>query len=182
MAATPSTMIPIGTTMPSFSLPDAKEIMRSPSSTTSGTLVVFMCNHCPFVIHVAKVLSEMHAKCETAGIEMYGINSNDIEAYPDDRPEQMVKTASKYDWTFPYLFDATQEVAKLFGAVCTPDVFLYDRNMKLFYRGQLDDSRPDDDSIPDGRDLQHAIDQMIDGNPPPSEQKPAIGCSIKWRQ
>jgi len=181
MAATPSSMIPLGTTMPSFSLPDAHGTMHVPASTSRGVLIVFMCNHCPFVLHIAEVLVSIHLKCQTAGIEMFGINSNDVKAYPDDGPQQMMTTANRYGWAFPYLIDESQAIARAFGAVCTPDVFLYDRNHRLYYRGQVDDTRPRSGTKSDGDDLLCAIERLIAGDTPPGGQKPAIGCNIKWK-
>ena len=181
MVVTPSAMIQLGTQMPPFSLSDANGNSWSPTDGTS-TLVVFMCNHCPYVIHVAELLETMNQTCREHGIAMCGINSNDVEAYPDDSPEMMLETAAKYNWTFPYLFDETQEVAKQFGATCTPDVFLFDGDGILYYRGQFDASRPNDGTTANGSDLTSAMQQMVDGNPPPEDQKPAVGCNIKWKQ
>ena len=180
MAQTPSAMIPLHTTMPEFSLEDAHGKIFIPSDSPNGTLIVFMCNHCPFVIHVAGMLSEIASICATSNIDMIGINSNDIEAYPDDSPEQMIAIAEKYSWNFPYLFDADQEVAKAFQATCTPDVFLYDNQRRLYYRGQFDDSRPSE-GVVTGQDLKNSMNLMLEGHPPPENQKPAIGCNIKWK-
>jgi len=181
MAVTPSATSQLGTQLPTFSLPDTSGNDWSPPSDSAGTLVVFICNHCPYVVHVADVLCEVHGQCEDAGIAMCGINSNDIIAYPDDSPEAMGRTASNCNWTFPYLFDASQDVARQFGATCTPDVFLYDREGKLYYRGQFDGTRPKDGATSDGCDLKNAIDEMVQGNPSPKDQHPSIGCSIKWK-
>ena len=139
-----------------------------------------MCNHCPFVIHVATLLEEIHTLCLGNDIQMIAINSNDIEAYPDDSPEHMIETATSFHWTFPYLFDAEQGVAKAFRATCTPDVFLYDAKAKLYYRGQFDDSRPSTGTA-NGHDLKNAIQKLLQGESPPSDQKPSIGCNIKWK-
>ena len=181
MAQTPSEMIPLKTTMPDFSLADAHGKTWAPSSDPNGTLIVFMCNHCPFVIHVASILEEIHTMCALTHIHMIGINSNDIQSYPDDSPKNMISTAKEYNWTFPYLFDAEQIVAKAFQATCTPDVFLYDAKKQLYYRGQFDDSRPSN-GVADGQDLKNAVKAMIGGQQSPTEQKPAIGCSIKWKK
>jgi peroxiredoxin len=180
IAQTPSTMIRLGTSMPPFNLPDCRGNQWSPASKTAGTLVVFICNHCPFVIHVAKTLVGIHALCNEHNIEMVGINSNDIDAYPDDAPDNMIETAHANGWQFPYLFDASQQVARDFSAACTPDVFLYDGQNKLFYRGQIDESRPSN-SESDGKTLKDAIQSMVSGEPSPTNQKPAIGCNIKWK-
>ena len=181
MAQTTSAMIPLHTMMPEFSLADAHGETWVPSSDPKGTLIVFMCNHCPFVIHVASILEDIHTMCSLAHINMIGINSNDIETHPDDSPENMISTAKEYDWTFPYLFDSDQTVAKSFQATCTPDVFLYDAEQQLYYRGQLDDSRPSN-GVADGHDLTNAIKAMLAGEQSPADQKPAIGCNIKWKE
>jgi peroxiredoxin len=180
MVQTPSAMVSLQTQMPEFSLSDAKGTLWNSADDSRGTLVIFMCNHCPFVKHVATLLEEIHTLCASSDIQIIGINSNDIEAYPDDSPEHMIESAARYNWTFPYLFDGTQEVAKAFQATCTPDVFLYDADSKLYYRGQFDDSRPSSGTA-DGHDLKNAIQGLIQGAPAPSDQKPAIGCNIKWK-
>lgn len=180
MAQTPSAMVSLQTRMPEFSLTDANGARCDLAEDSTGTLIIFMCNHCPFVIHVASILEEIHSLCETSGIQMIGINSNDIDAYPDDSPEHMIETANRFNWTFPYLFDGNQEVAKSFQATCTPDVFLYDAESRLYYRGQFDDSRPSGGTS-DGQDLKNAIQAMLAGDSPPVDQKPAIGCNIKWK-
>lgn len=180
MAQTPSAMVELKTRIPEFSLSDAHGTPFVLPSDAVGTLVVFMCNHCPFVIHVADLLEDIHAECQKNGITMIGINSNDIEAYPDDSPEQMIETASRFGWTFHYLFDADQSVATSFQATCTPDVFLYDKNGELYFRGQFDDSRPSS-GVADGVDLKKAVQSMLQGDSPPEHQQPSIGCNIKWK-
>ena len=181
MVVTPSAMIELGTQIPAFSLPDANGKPWSPASDTA-TLVIFMCNHCPYVIHVAELLETVHGVCIENGVAMCGINSNDISTHPDDSPEKMLETAANYSWTFPYLFDETQAVAKQFGATCTPDVFLFGADGKLYYRGQFDNTRPNDGVKGDGADLISAIQQMVNGDPSPVNQMPAVGCNIKWKQ
>lgn len=181
MAETPSTMINLGTPIPSFSLKDCHGNEWTKCSHARGTLVIFMCNHCPFVVHIASVLPKIHEACTEASIQMVGINSNDVENYPADSPENMVTTATENNWTFPYLFDADQSVAKAFDAACTPDVFLYDHSGNLFYRGQIDDSRPNSGDNSDGKDLLEAIECIKTSSPIPENQKPAIGCNIKWK-
>ncbi|MDP6602126.1 MAG: thioredoxin family protein [Phycisphaerales bacterium] len=182
MAATPSTMVPLGTAMPSFDLPDPAGVRYSPSiGQKNGHLIIFMCNHCPFVIHVADLLAELGRDFPNRGIEIIGINSNDITKYPDDAPPRMATEAEARNWTFPYLFDETQTVAKAFEATCTPDIFLYDDKGRLFYRGQLDDTRPSDDVPATGSDIHAAVDALLTGNPPPGDQRPSIGCNIKWK-
>ena len=181
MAVTPSAMIRLGTKMPTFSLTDTVGNSWSPTSGTA-TLVIFMCNHCPYVIHVAELLETVHGVCNEHGVAMCGINSNDITTHPDDSPEKMVEAAANYSWTFPYLFDETQEVAKRFGATCTPDVFLFSTDGNLYYRGQFDHTRPNDETKGDGSDLISAIQHLVNGDPSPENQTPAVGCNIKWKQ
>jgi len=139
-----------------------------------------MCNHCPYVIHVATILAKIEEVCSTSGIQMIGINANDVEAYPDDSPANMAKSAQLHGWHFPYLFDETQNVAKAFRATCTPDAFLFDASNQLYYRGQFDDSRPLG-GVANGVDLIHALQEMLNGAAPPVDQKPSTGCNIKWR-
>jgi peroxiredoxin len=180
MPETHSLMLGIGTQMPDFSLPDAGGHLCSPSERKNGYLVIFICNHCPFVIHVAETLNEIAQRCRTFEVELICINANDAITYPADAPIKMVETAAEYDWTFSYLVDENQEVAKAFCATCTPDAFLYDKNRSLFYRGQLDDSRPSQ-GVSDGSNMLAALDDLQCGKPPPKNQKPAIGCNIKWK-
>ncbi len=180
MVETASSMVPLGTTMPSFSLPAIAGGLWTPSEGSKGTLVVFMCNHCPFVIHIAETLCLVHRISKEKNIEMVGINSNDIEAYPEDTPEKMAETAKYYGWQFPYVFDATQEVATQFSATCTPDTFLYNSEKKLIYRGQFDDSRPHSGEST-GIDLIQALEALTSNLPAQESQKPAIGCNIKWK-
>ncbi len=182
MAATPSTMVPLGTAMPPFDLPDPAGVRHSPSiGQMKGHLIIFMCNHCPFVIHVADLLAELGGDLPKRGIEVIGINSNDITKYPDDAPPRMAAEAESRGWTFPYLFDETQTIAKAFEATCTPDIFLYDGKGRLFYRGQLDDTRPADDAPATGSDIFTATEALLAVNPPPADQRPSIGCNIKWK-
>jgi len=174
-------MVDLGTQMPSFSLLDAYGIPFELPKQNKGTLIVFMCNHCPYVVHVAELLEELHSVCKEKQINMVGINSNDIQSYPEDSPKKMIEMAAKYNWTFPYLFDGVdQSVAKAFHATCTPDVFLLDNQSKLYYRGQFDDSRPSS-GVSDGRDVIAAIDALVEGAPPPPDQKASVGCNIKWK-
>jgi peroxiredoxin len=180
MTETPSLMVPLGTPLPSFALPDSNGEIWSPANKSSGTLVIFMCNHCPYVIHIASILVSIEEQCTSSNIQMVGINSNDISAYPLDSPENMSLTAQKYKWRFPYLFDTSQEIAKAFQATCTPDAFLYDASNCLYYRGQFDDSRPSN-GVASGQDLIHAIQEMLEGLPPRIDQRPSTGCNIKWR-
>ena len=181
MAETPSKMIALGTQIPPFSLPACTHELWSRDEKQRGILVIFMCNHCPFVVHIAEILPTIHKYCQNAGIEFVGINSNDVQNYPDDHPEKMVDTAKLYGWTFPYLYDEDQSVAKAFNATCTPDAFLYSDTGHLFYRGQLDDSRPNSGVSATGKDLLNAIHLLNSGASPPAQQLPSIGCNIKWK-
>ncbi len=181
MSETPSKMIALKSKMPLFTLPDANGSEYTNSSSENGTLIVFMCNHCPFVIHVANVLGEIGQFCKANNINIYGINSNDIEAHPGDSPPNMLLTAKQYHWNFPYLYDESQKVAIKFEATCTPDIFLYDAENTLFYRGQFDESRPSS-GISTGRDIKNALKALLQGHSPPAHQKPSIGCNIKWKQ
>jgi peroxiredoxin len=181
MAETPSAMISIGTPMPEISLPDARGEAWKCSENKAGYLVMFMCNHCPFVVHVARTLNEIASQCKAIDIEMVGINSNDAVAYPADAPDNMTEIASTYGWTFPYLVDETQDVARAFRATCTPDVFLYDADKHLYYRGQLDDSRPGSTFPSDGQDVLESMQRLLADKDPPEDQKPSIGCNIKWK-
>ncbi len=144
-------------------------------------LVVFMCNHCPYVIHIREALAEFAREYQPKGLAMVGINANDADNYPDDSPEKMVEEVKKAGYTFPYLYDADQSVAKAYRAACTPDFFLYDADRKLVYRGQFDDARPRNDEPVTGKDLRAAVEAVLAGKPVPEEQKPSLGCNIKWK-
>lgn len=175
-------MLELGTTAPAFQLnaPDGTSHTNETVMGSKGLLVCFLCNHCPFVKHVGEELGRLAAELPPQGIGMVGIMSNDIERYPDDAPDKMAVTATEYGWSFPYLHDATQEVAKTYHAACTPDFFLFDGSGKLVYRGQLDDSRPNSELAVDGTDIREAIAGLLNNEPPQSTQKPALGCGIKW--
>jgi len=183
MVKTASTMLSLGTQAPDFSLPDVdgKTVSRTDFKDASALLVIFMCNHCPFVKHVGQGLARLGKDYQAKGVAVVGINSNDVANYPEDSPENMKKDVAKYGYTFPYLYDETQEVAKAYRAACTPDFFLFDREHGLVYRGQMDDSRPDSGIPVTGKDLRAALDAVLAGGPVPSEQKPSIGCNIKWK-
>jgi peroxiredoxin len=172
-----------GDIAPDFSLPDAdgRHVTLQEASGPHGILVIFGCNHCPFVIHLADALSELAARAFACGIGTVVINSNDLDAYPQDGPEFMKTFAREHAWDFPYLIDATQDVAKQYGAACTPDFFLFDSRLGLHYAGQFDASRPKNGSVADGSDLQAAIDGMLAGSPPPAKVYPSSGCNIKWK-
>jgi peroxiredoxin len=183
MAMTPSTMLPLGTEAPKFSLPDTdgKIVSLTDFRQAKAYLVIFMCNHCPFVQHIREELSRLGREYQSKGVAVVGINANDISTHPDDSPEKMKEEKEKYNYTFPYLYDETQEVAKAYKAACTPDFFLFDQDKKLVYRGQLDDSRPGNDKPVTGADLRAALDAVLSGGKPSSEQVPSIGCNIKWK-
>ena len=182
MVATPSTMLELGTPLPSFRLSDFDGKLHSTDDhKAKPVLVMFICNHCPFVIHVLEKLVELAGLHQSKGIAVIGINSNDIKAYPDDSPVNMKKIAGRFQFSFPYLFDETQEVAKEFLAACTPDFYLFDASHHLVYRGQMDDSRPGNDIPVTGEDLTSAIDNLLDGKPISPDRKPSLGCNIKWK-
>jgi len=180
MAVTASTMLPLGTLAPDFSLPDTEGNLVSVEDFKDAPafLVVFMCNHCPFVKHVLDGLTGLIKVYQAKGVAAVAINSNDVEDYPEDRPEMMAKLAEEKGFTFPYLYDETQDVAKAYHAACTPDFFLFDKARKLVYRGQMDDSRPGNNILVTGADLRAALE----GKPVATKQRPSMGCNIKWRQ
>ncbi|MCP4331826.1 MAG: thioredoxin family protein [Gammaproteobacteria bacterium] len=173
-------MLPLGTEAPVFSLPDPDGDYHSLADGASAYLVMFICNHCPFVKHVREELARVGKDYLARGVSICAINSNDIANYPGDAPGNMKTEAETWGYTFPYLFDRSQDVAKAYHAACTPDFFVFDRSKRLTYRGQLDDSRPSNNLPVDGHDLRAALDAALDSNPPMPHQKPSIGCSIKW--
>jgi len=183
MVKTASTMRELGTPAPDFSLLniDGQMVSLSDLKGQPGLLVIFMCNHCPFVKHVAPELARLAMDYMPRGIAIVGINSNDTSAHPEDSPEQMIHEAEQRGYPFPYLFDEDQAVAKAYHAACTPDFFLFDKEQKLYYRGQLDPSRPKAGDVADGRDLRAALDSLLAGKPPPAKQIPSLGCNIKWK-
>lgn len=183
MVRTASTMLPLGTTAPQFRMPglDGQMVGLEDVRGKSGLLVIFMCNHCPYVKHVAKQLVSIAQDYIPQGIGVVGISSNDISTHPEDSPEKMRDEATLQGYSFPYLYDETQEVAKAYRAACTPDFYLFDSQLKLVYRGQMDDSRPKQDQTATGRDLRAAMDCLLNGLPAPEPQKPSIGCNIKWK-
>ncbi len=184
MVLTPSTMLPLGTKAPDFSLPnvDGRTVSLSDFSGAPALLVVFMCNHCPYVKHIAPELSKLTREYQAKGAAVVGINANDVASHPDDSPDQMVHEAQSREYTFPYLFDDTQRVARAYKAACTPDFYVFDKNQKLVYRGQMDSSRPDSGVPLTGKDLRAALDAVLAGKPVPADQKPSIGCNIKWKR
>lgn len=183
MSLTPSNMNPLGSPAPDFKLPDTQgnNISLKAITKENGVLVVFMCNHCPFVLHIAEFLEPLHQKLAEIGIGMVAINANDAAEYPADSPEKMLAFAEQSGFSFPYLFDKTQAVARSYDAACTPDFFLYDDDLKLFYRGQLDASRPNNGVPVTGEDLLAAASALANGSEYTAEQKPSIGCNIKWK-
>jgi peroxiredoxin len=183
MVETLSTMSPLGTKAPEFSLPDpeGRIVSRSDFEGAPALLVMFICNHCPFVKHIAAGLAALGRDYQAKGAAVVAINANDIRTHPDDSPAKMAEEIKARGYTFPYLFDETQETAKAFGAACTPDFFVYDRQHRLVYRGQLDDSRPSNDDPVTGRDVRAALDAALGGRPVPEDQQPSIGCNIKWK-
>ena len=183
MARTPSNMVNLGTLAPSFKLLNTinnEPVISDNFFNKNGTIIMFICNHCPFVIHVLDEIVSITKKYEKE-ISFIAISSNDIVNYPEDSPELMKKLAEEKKFNFPYLFDETQEVAKKYDAACTPDFFIYNSDKQLVYRGQLDDSRPGNDVPVTGHDLRKAIDSLIKGEEIDKNQKPSIGCNIKWK-
>ncbi len=185
MAATPSTMMPLGTTAPSFELLDTVSdtwVSLDALKGETGTLIMFICNHCPFVKHVNAELSRLRKDYADKGVSLVAISSNDVENYPDDAPDKMKINAEEQDYGFPYLYDENQGVARAYDAACTPDFFLFDAELKCVYRGQLDDSRPGNEIPVTGKDMRAALDAVLSNEAVSREQKPSIGCNIKWKE
>lgn len=184
MARTPTTEIPLGFKAPDFNLPDVvshKQLNLSGLKGEKGTVVMFICNHCPFVVHVRQEILNIARTYLPKGIGFVVISANDAENYPDDSPEKMAELAVKENFPFPYLYDETQEVAKAYAAACTPDFSVFDDSLICVYRGQMDDSRPGNDAPVNGKDLREALDCLLAGKPLPEVQKPSLGCNIKWK-
>lgn len=184
MARTESTMLELGTQAPPFRLPEpatGREVSLEDFRDAPALLVMFLCNHCPYVQHIRHRLAEVVREYQAKGLAAVGINSNDVANYPDDAPDKMVAEVRSIGYTFPYLYDETQAAAKAYRAACTPDFFLFDRDRRLVYRGQFDDARPRNDAPVTGRDLAAAIDTVLAGRPVPPDQKPSLGCNIKWK-
>ena len=184
MARTPSTMLPLGTAAIEFRLPDtngrfvsSEDFVHKPA-----LLLMFICNHCPYVLHVQAELARLGRDYAQRGVGIVAINSNDVASYPEDGPARMAEEAKRVGYCFPYLFDESQTVAQAYRAACTPDFFLFDQNRKLVYRGQLDDSRPGSNIPVTGEDLRAALDALLSGKEITSQQKPSLGCNIKWRE
>ena len=183
MALTASTMLRLGTKAPDFVLPDTDGRAVSLSDLTGhkALLVIFMCNHCPYVVHIADQLAELGKTYQEKDVGVVAISSNDVVNFPDDSPERMKQEKASRGYTFPYLYDDTQEIARAYMAACTPDFYVFDGAATLVYRGQLDDSRPDSGIPVTGRDLRAALDAVLEGKPVPQNQKPSMGCNIKWK-
>jgi peroxiredoxin len=182
MVETPSMMLELGTEAPDFSLPDtAGRTVSRADFAGKPLLVMFICNHCPFVKHVREKLAEITRAYRDKGLGVVGINSNDVSSYPDDSPAKMKREVAAVHYTFPYLFDQTQEVAKAYRAACTPDFFLFNKAHRLVYRGQMDASRPGNDVPVTGADLTAAVEAVLAGRAPSPDQKPSMGCNIKWK-
>jgi len=180
---TASTMAPIGMEAPGFALPDTEDrtVSRDDFINAPGLLVVFLSNHCPFVKHLRGQLAEFARDYQEKGLAVVGINANDVETHPADSPEMMAREVEEVGYTFPYLFDEDQSVAKAYAAACTPDFFLFDENRCLVYRGQFDDSRPSNGISVTGNDLRMAADALLEGRPLSQEHRPSVGCNIKWK-
>ena len=184
MVKTPSTMIPLGSEAPDFRLPDVvsgDELSLGDLKSDVATVLMFICNHCPYVKHLQDGLVEVADEYIPKGVSFVAINSNDVQNYPDDSPERMKEVAEEKGYQFPYLFDETQEVARAYDAACTPDFFVYDRDLRCVYRGQFDDSRPGNGKPVTGKDMRMALDSIVAGEAIEWEQIPSIGCNIKWK-
>lgn len=185
MAATPSNMLPLGTLAPDFTLPDVvsgKLVTLQELKGEKATLLMFICNHCPYVLHVNAELIKLANDYLPQGIKCIAISSNNVLTHPDDAPDKMREVALNLNYPFPYLYDETQDVAKAYDAACTPDFYVFDKDLKLVYRGQLDDSRPKNDNPQNGKDIRAAFDALLKGEPVSDFQRPSIGCNIKWKQ
>ena len=183
MALTPSTMLPLGTTAPDFKLPDTngKKVSLTDFKGKSALLVLFICNHCPYVKHLRTGLAQLARDYLPKQVAIVGINSNDVANYPEDSPAKMKEEVKSAGYMFPYLYDESQAVAKAYRAACTPDIYLFDGNQKLVYRGQFDDSRPGNGIPVTGKDLRAALDALLGGQPVSPNQKASMGCNIKWK-
>jgi peroxiredoxin len=183
MALTPSTMVPLGSLAPDFRLPDTdgRTVALADFADAPAVLVAFICNHCPYVKHVQKAFAALAREYQAKGVAVVAISSNDAAAYPDDGPALMAEEKRRAGYTFPYLYDESQAVAQAYHAACTPDFFVYDKARKLAYRGQMDDSRPGNGKPNGGADLRAALDAVLAGKPAPANQRPSVGCNMKWK-
>ena len=184
MALTPSKMIPLGTKAPDFEIPDTvtdQLISLNNLKSEKALVVMFLCNHCPYVKHVREEIVSISKDYEKEGVSFVAISSNDIEQYPEDAPDKMKEEALTWNYSFPYLFDESQSVARAYDAACTPDFYIFDKNLELVYRGQLDDSRPGNGKPLTGKDMRDALDCILAGNPVNEHQIPSAGCNIKWK-
>ena len=185
MSFTESNMLPLGSEAPPFALPDTvtgKVIKLQDIASDKATVVMFICNHCPYVIHVNDEIVRVANDYIPKGVAFVAISSNDVINYPEDGPDEMKKVAEKLKYPFPYLYDESQNVAGAFDAACTPDFYVFDKNLKLAYRGRLDDSKPRNTNPLTGKDLRNALDSILEGKPVPEKQYPSGGCNIKWKQ
>jgi len=184
MANTPSKMVPLGIVAPDFVLPDTisgENKSLTDLKSDKATVIMFICNHCPFVKHMQKQLVELVREYQAKGISFVAISSNDVEKYPDDSPQRMKEVAQELGYPFPYLYDESQDVARAYDAACTPDFYVFDKNLKLVYHGQMDGSRPGNTIPVTGSDLRTALDNILQGKPVSEDQRPSIGCNIKWK-
>ncbi|MCH9770596.1 MAG: thioredoxin family protein [Gammaproteobacteria bacterium] len=184
MSLTPSTMIPLGNIAPNFELPDTvsgKTLALQDIRSDIATVIMFICNHCPYVKHLQDGIIRLARDYTSKGIQFIAISSNDVDAYPEDSPEKMTAMAKQLDFNFPYLFDATQATAKAYDAACTPDFYIFDKDLKCVYRGQFDDSRLGNDIPVTGKYMRAALDALINGQPVDEDQTPSMGCNIKWK-
>lgn len=185
MALTPSSMLPLGTLAPAFELLDVrtdKKVSLEQLKSTTATVILFICNHCPYVKHIQAKLVEVAKKYQALKINFIAISSNDVTEYPADSPEKMREEATQHHYTFPYLYDETQTVAKAYQATCTPDIYVFDDKLACVYRGRFDESTPGNEAPVTGQDLTAALDAILSGNKVSAEQKPSIGCNIKWKK
>ena len=185
MSLTPSNMIPLGTTAPAFTLTDTVSRNLYSLEQLKGekaTVIMFICNHCPYVVHVNSEIVKLAKDYISRGVNFVAISSNDAESYPDDAPDKMKQAAISLKYSFPYLYDETQEVAKSYDAACTPDFYIFDKDLKLVYRGQLDDSRPKNNIPLSGKDMREALDNLLSDKQIAELQRPSIGCNIKWKR
>jgi peroxiredoxin len=183
MSLTPSTMLPLGTAAPGVRLPDTDDgtVSLDDFKGAPALLVIFLCNHCPYVKHVSHELAQLCKDYQAKGVAIVGISSNDVTTHPDDSPKLMAREKAEVGYPFPYLYDETQAVARAYQAACTPDFFVFDHSQKLAYRGQMDASRPGNSILVTGKDLRGALDALLAGRTPEVDQRPSMGCNIKWK-